>query len=89
MLAIFSGYLPRTHLSHAPSTCFYEGAPRRTHTVFSYYPDIPLHWGIEPFNDQGPLLPLMFNKAFISFGTHVPRAMGHSMCDCLFSPWEF
>jgi hypothetical protein len=28
---------------------------------------IPLHWGIEPSQDQGPLLPLMLNKAILCY----------------------
>ena len=28
---------------------------------------IPLHWGIEPSQDQGPLLPLMSNKAIFCY----------------------
>jgi hypothetical protein len=28
---------------------------------------IPLHWGIEPSQDQGPLLPLMSNKAILCY----------------------
>jgi hypothetical protein len=30
-------------------------------------PSIPLHWGIEPSQDQGPLLPLMINKAILYY----------------------
>jgi hypothetical protein len=30
-----------------------------THSLLSLGPDIPLYWGIEPSQDQGPLLPLM------------------------------
>jgi hypothetical protein len=30
-------------------------------------PLIPLHWGIEPSKDQGPLLPLMLEKAILSY----------------------
>ena len=29
------------------------------HTVLLPNPSIPLYWGIEPLQDQGPLLPLM------------------------------
>ena len=31
------------------------------------YPDISLHWGIEPSQDQEPLLPLMSNKAILCY----------------------
>ena len=30
-------------------------------------PCIPLHWGIEPSQDQGPLLPLMTDKAILCY----------------------
>jgi hypothetical protein len=45
--------------SHSPSPCLYEGAPPPTHSC----PGILLHWGIEHPQAQGPLLPLMSNKA--------------------------
>ncbi len=35
---------------------FCEGAPPSTHPLPPHYPTIPLHWGIEPSQDQGPLL---------------------------------
>ena len=47
--------------SHPPSLCLYEGAPLPTHP--SSRPGIPLYWGIEHIQAQGPLLPLMSNKA--------------------------
>jgi len=31
------------------------------------HPDIPLHWGTEPWQDQGLLLPLMPNKAVLCY----------------------
>jgi hypothetical protein len=43
-------------LSHPTSPC----SP--THPLSLPCPAIPLHWGIEPSQDQGPLLPLMSNK---------------------------
>jgi hypothetical protein len=30
-------------------------------------PGIPLHWGIKPSRDQGPLLSLMFHKAILCY----------------------
>ena len=30
-------------------------------------PGIPLHWGIEPSQDQGPLLPSMSNKVILCY----------------------
>jgi hypothetical protein len=49
--------------SHPPSPCLYEGATPPTHLLPSSCPGIPLQWGIEPPQAQGPLLPLMSNKA--------------------------
>jgi hypothetical protein len=48
------------------------------HPLTPSCPGIPLHWGIEPSQDQGPLLPLMPNKAifwYICGWSH-----GCSMC---------
>jgi hypothetical protein len=45
------------------SPTFYEGVPPPTHPLLPPCPGIPLHWGIEPSQDQGPLLPLMPTKA--------------------------
>jgi hypothetical protein len=50
-------------LSHPPSSYFYEVAPTPTHPLLPPCPGIPLHWSIQPSQDQRPLLPLMFNKA--------------------------
>ena len=55
--------LPGISLSHPPSPCFYEGVP----PLLSPRPGIPLHWGIEPSQDQGCLLPLMSNKAILCY----------------------
>jgi hypothetical protein len=38
-----------------------------THSLPLPGPGTPLHWGIEPSQDQGPLLPLMTNKATLSY----------------------
>jgi hypothetical protein len=43
-------------LSHPPSPCFYEGAPSPTHPLPHPYIGILLYWGIEPSQDQEPLL---------------------------------
>ena len=32
-----------------------------------HHPRIPLHWGIESSQDQGPFLPLMTNKAILCY----------------------
>jgi hypothetical protein len=47
----------------SPTLCLYEGVSPPTSPFLAPHPRIPLHWGIEPSQDQGPLLPLMRNKA--------------------------
>jgi len=49
-----------------PSPYFYEGVPPLTHPLPSPRPCIPLHWGIEPSQDQGPFLSLMLSKVICS-----------------------
>jgi len=39
----------------------------RTHIVLPCGPGIPLYQGIEPSEDQGPLLPLMSNKVILCY----------------------
>jgi len=63
----FPGFPSRNPLSYSPSFCFYEGAPPTTHSLLSPHPSIPLHWGIKPFQDQGPLFPLMSDKAILCY----------------------
>ena len=48
-----------------PPHHFYEDAPRPTHPLPHPCPGIPQHWGIKPSQDQGPLLPLMQDKAIL------------------------
>jgi hypothetical protein len=38
-----------------------------THPLLPTHPGIPLCWGIEPSQDQGPLLPLMPDKAILCY----------------------
>jgi hypothetical protein len=57
-------------LFHTPSPCFYEGAPPLLHPLLPPRPGIPLHCGIEPSQDQGPLLPLMPDKAILCSCSH-------------------
>jgi hypothetical protein len=38
-----------------------------THPLSSPHPGIPLHWGIKLSQDQGPLLPLMPDKAIFCY----------------------
>jgi len=57
-----------------PSPCLYEGTPLPTQSFLPPHPDMSLHWGIEPWQNQGPLLPLMPNKA--TSATYATEAMG-------------
>jgi hypothetical protein len=43
----------------SPSLCFYEGAPSPTQPLLPPCPQISLHWGIQPSQDQGTLLLLI------------------------------
>jgi hypothetical protein len=49
----FPGFPSENPLSPSPPPC----SP--THPLPLPGPGIPLYWGIEPLQDQGPLLPLM------------------------------
>ena len=57
----FPGLLTEKPLFHSSIPC----SP--THPLPLPCPVIPLHWGIEPSQDQGPLLPLMSNKVILYF----------------------
>jgi hypothetical protein len=62
----FPGFLSRTpYPSSLPS--FYKGAHPPNYTLPPLYPVIPLYCGISPSQDQGPLLPLMSNKAILCY----------------------
>jgi hypothetical protein len=52
-------------LFHPLSPCFYEDPPPPTHPLLPPHPGIPLYWGIKPQQDQGPLLPLMSDRAIL------------------------
>ena len=41
--------------------------PPPIHPLLLPCPGIPLHWGIQPSQDQGPSLPLMSNKSFFCY----------------------
>jgi hypothetical protein len=57
----FHGFPSENLLSHLPFPC----SP--THPMLLLCPGILLHWGIEPSQDQGPLLPSMSDKAIICY----------------------
>jgi hypothetical protein len=50
-----------------PYYIFYDGVPPPTQGIPSPHSGIPLHWDIEPSQDQGPLLPLMTDKAILCY----------------------
>jgi len=55
-----------------------------TNPLPPHCPGILLHWGIEPSQDQGPLLPLMLDKAILCI-----CSWSHgSLFVWWFSPWE-
>jgi hypothetical protein len=57
----FPGFPSENPLSHPPSPC----SP--TYPLPLPCPGIPLHWSIKPSQNQGPLLPLMPNKAVLCY----------------------
>ena len=54
-------------LSHPPSLCLAVQVLPHTHLLLCPHPNIPLHWGMEPSQDQGPLLSLMPDKAILCY----------------------
>jgi len=64
---MLSGFASTSLLTHPPSPNFYEGAPLPTHPFLPHCPSIPLPWGIEPSQDQGPPLPLMPDNAILCY----------------------
>jgi hypothetical protein len=61
----FPGLLSRNPKSYFLSLWLYEGAPPPTYPLPPSHTGIPLHWGIEPSQAQGLLLPLMVNKVIL------------------------
>jgi hypothetical protein len=64
---IFLPSFPFINPTHLPLPCFYEGAPPPTYPLLPPCPKIPLCWGIEPPQEQGPPLPLMPDKAILCY----------------------
>ena len=72
---LFIRYFPYSHFKCYSLSCFplknplsHPPSPLLTNpSTLLPCPDIPLHWGIESSQDQGPLLPLMFNKAILCY----------------------
>jgi hypothetical protein len=84
--------------SYTPSPCFYESVPPPTQPLWPIHHGILLHWGIEPSQDQWPLLPLMPDKAILCYicgwshellhvyylvGGLVPWSSGPCVCVCV------
>ena len=63
----FPGTPSGNPIYHPPSPCLYEGASQPTYPLLPSHTGIPLYWGIEPSQDQGLLLPLMFSKTILSY----------------------
>jgi hypothetical protein len=63
----YSSLPSRNFVSYHPFPCLYEGAPRPTHPFLpsTFQPWHSLHWDMAPHQAQGPLLPLMSNKAIL------------------------
>ena len=59
------------------------------HTLLPHSLNIPLSWGIEPSQDQGPLIPLMPNKAIICYTCSWSHGSFHVYSNWWFIPWEF
>jgi hypothetical protein len=57
--------VPQKPLIPSPLPCFYEDVPHPP--TPTSHPGIPLHWGIEPSQDQGPLFPSMPDKAILCY----------------------
>ena len=51
----------------SPLKAPYPITPPPVHPLPPPYSGIPIYWGIEPSQDQGPLLPLMPDKAILCY----------------------
>jgi hypothetical protein len=79
MLSLFLVSPPETlYPIPPPSPASIRVFPPPSYPLVLPHPGIPLHWRIEPSQDQGSLLLLMPHKA--SSATYVAGAMGRSMC---------
>jgi hypothetical protein len=73
-----------------PHPCFYEDAPPPTYLLLPPLPSIPLHWGIEPPQAQGPLLLLMPDKAILCYICSWSHESLHVYSLVWwFSPWKY
>jgi hypothetical protein len=51
----------------SPLKAPYPITPPPVHPLPPPYSGIPIYWGIEPSQDQEPLLPLVSDKAFLNY----------------------
>jgi hypothetical protein len=80
---------PLQKLPIPPTPHFYAGALPPTHPILPYHPSIPLCWGIEPSQDQGPSLSLLPDKAMLCYILQLePRVPPCAFFGWSFSPWE-
>jgi hypothetical protein len=63
----FPSFSNRNFLSHPLSPCFYKAACPPTHLFPPPHPVIPLHWGIQTTQDQGPLFLMMPDKTILCY----------------------
>ena len=76
MLSPFLISPPETPYPISPIPASIRVCPPTIHPLLPPHPHIPLHWGIKPSQNQGPLLPLMPDKAILcciyswSHGSH-------------------
>jgi hypothetical protein len=68
--------------------CFYEGVPPLTCLLPPSHHSIPLHWGIKPSNDQGPLLSSVPHKGILCYICGWSCGSLYVYSDWWFSPWE-
>jgi len=88
MLSPFPVSPPEPLSPTPPSPYFYEDAPPPIYPRPLHGPGIPLYWGIEPSEDQGPLLPLMPNNAVLCYICRWSHGSLHVYSGWWFSPWE-
>ena len=65
MLSPFLISPPETPYPISPIPASIRVCPPTIHPLLPPHPHIPLHWGIKPSQNQGPLLPLMPDKAIL------------------------
>jgi hypothetical protein len=59
-----------------------------THPLPLHCLSISLHWSIDPSQDQGPLLPLMLDKAILCYIFEEPWVPPCVLFGWWFTPWE-